>query len=351
MKVSTIVLNLVFCTVAFVQFVILIRNTIDSTDLYTEMTIAPLDGKPLPLKISLCVSPSYNQTELENAGYGNYMDYQHGYSIYNYSLFGWAGHTKDGNKLYDNALILQEKMILWRNLSDIVISVTMLENDVFHRKATAEDIDDMVQTSRAFFSNYCFILKPSTNFVQMLGIYMKPNLNISEIEIRIDDVSMFSNRQIVDHSLNHQGVRITSNNLDKQTNKMYSVELIKEVYVEDDMSKNCYDYDADPHYDYNKCDTKYGLNIESKMFGPNFKPLWAMDNLSLVTSEPTSTDVELSNHYNLVAGILLSDCKIPCTVIKTRTKYLGETAYYYPGVSIIFKNDMQVEGGPTEPKL
>ena len=49
-----------------------------------------------PALFKLCVKPAFNQTELEAAGYESSWGYFRGRSRYNASIFGWAGHTKDG---------------------------------------------------------------------------------------------------------------------------------------------------------------------------------------------------------------------------------------------------------------
>ena len=54
-----------------------------------------------PVLFKLCVKPAFNQTELEAAGYENSWGYFKGESMFNSSIIGWAGHTRDGQIVSD----------------------------------------------------------------------------------------------------------------------------------------------------------------------------------------------------------------------------------------------------------
>ena len=54
-------------------------------------------GFPMTLRLCLEFKEEGNNTILKNLGYANIRDYFKGISMYNQSVIGWAGHTKDGN--------------------------------------------------------------------------------------------------------------------------------------------------------------------------------------------------------------------------------------------------------------
>ena len=62
---------LIFCAITLAQLVFLIKDSVESTELYTEMKIVPTLEKGLPLTLSVCLShkSAFNITELLDAGY------------------------------------------------------------------------------------------------------------------------------------------------------------------------------------------------------------------------------------------------------------------------------------------
>ena len=53
-----------------------------------------------PLSLKVCVSEISNSFQrYSNLGYEDETSFYGGRSAYNESLFGWAGHTKDGQKI------------------------------------------------------------------------------------------------------------------------------------------------------------------------------------------------------------------------------------------------------------
>ena len=66
MNYGKIICNVVFCVGFLVQLSKLLKDTVSSTELYTEMTKVDGTTKPFPLGISICVTqPTMNQTALE----------------------------------------------------------------------------------------------------------------------------------------------------------------------------------------------------------------------------------------------------------------------------------------------
>ena len=170
-----------------------------------------------------------------------------------------------------------------------------------------------------------------------------PRSEIKEIEIQLEDTNLRTRRQILFHEMNDEGPLITYSNTNKVLH-MYTVELYKEVFVEEDLTKNCINYPTDLYNSYNDCDWQFGRTRLAKEVGPDFTPLWATDNMTSVTGEPVflkSAKAQFT-HMNLGNGLQLSDCKVPCVVMKTKSKYQGSVKTKYEGVSLSFKEDIQV---------
>ena len=62
---------LIFCAITLAQLFFLIKDSVESTELYTEMEIVPTLEEGLPLTLSVCLSQNsaFNITELYKAGY------------------------------------------------------------------------------------------------------------------------------------------------------------------------------------------------------------------------------------------------------------------------------------------
>ena len=52
---------------------------------------------PMTLRLCLELKEGRNDSILKDLGYANIRDYFKGISMYNESIIGWAGHSKDGS--------------------------------------------------------------------------------------------------------------------------------------------------------------------------------------------------------------------------------------------------------------
>ena len=347
MNVTLLLLNVIFCIVSLVQFVVITKDAITSTSLYTETSIVPLASQQSPLRVSVCVNPGQNNSVINQAGYFTYQKYQEGQSRFNQSLYGWAGHTEDGQKRYHNASILQKKFSLWGKLSDVVFRVGFLENDDWIMFEDKESINSLVEMSRHYYTQLCFTLRHNNSLYSGIYVILQKNLTekLKEAEIRFDDVNLFSGRQIGQFDMKNLGPRkmtIYDRNCSKCVMKMYQTEISQTVYTEKDLTKNCVIYPTKHYKDYKSCDQKFGLSMLSNAFGQNMTPPWATDDVKDVTSTPSFLVNKPTLPANLAAGIKLSDCKIPCTTTKTNTIYQGKQELSYNGLSVLFNADMQV---------
>ena len=171
-----------------------------------------------------------------------------------------------------------------------------------------------------------------------------PKPKVNKMTIQLNDKNLYCRRQILQHKTNNEGDLLIYENSSKAMN-IYVVEVFEEKFVKEDLTKNCIDYPTETYQDYDDCDLQFGLSKLAHDVGPNFRPLWASDNMSMVTTKPillTTLSAAFTTHWNLASGILLSDCKLPCTTVKTKSGYYGSTKTSNNGVSMIFKKDIQV---------
>ena len=344
MNITSKILNVIFGTIAIFQFWVMLQDALTSSELYSEMTIVPLSSPEFPLRLSVCVSPGHHQAHLQEAGYQDYVYYQYGQSKYNSSLFGWAGHTKDGNSKYADVGLLQKRLIMFSNLSDIVQSFIHVGYSQWDTITDKEKLNSLVETSRYYFSQFCFTLKPNIKVVPGITVYLHNNLSITEAEIVISDKMLFSGRTIIAHTLNHEGRKIKLNyEKDCQAcyGKRFGIKINQEVFDIEDLTKNCTTYPTADFKDYNECDQQKGIATLEGTFGNGFTPLWASDNTSKVTAKP-SFGVNKAINNNFANGRLLSDCLLPCTITKTTTTHHDDFTSPHQGISLYIKDQMPV---------
>ena len=85
------------CMIAFtVQMTMITIDLLYPSQTVTTTSRRNMSDMEFPVLFKICIDPSYYYKDLEEVGYANYWDYFLGRSKYNSSIFGWAGHTKDG---------------------------------------------------------------------------------------------------------------------------------------------------------------------------------------------------------------------------------------------------------------
>ena len=171
-----------------------------------------------------------------------------------------------------------------------------------------------------------------------------PHSEVQEIEVQLEDKNLATRRQIMFNNMNNQGPMMTYQNSSSRVLNLYTVKLFEEVFMKEDLTKNCTEYPNDQYDSYNDCDLHFGLTRLAQEVGPGFLPLWASTNVSSVTVGPIHLDwTRHPMHVNLVNGIQLSDCRLPCKIFKTMSKFQGSLASSkYYGISVAFKGDIQV---------
>ena len=77
-------------------------NQLNPSETFTKYQETLLDNIDFPIIFKICLKPALNLTFLQSVGYKNIRAYFLGWSKYNTSLYGWAGHGPDGRPLYQD---------------------------------------------------------------------------------------------------------------------------------------------------------------------------------------------------------------------------------------------------------
>ena len=93
------VINLCCFTAFVVQISYLVSDQISPDQTVSITRDFQLDDIQFPVLFKICIKPSFNVDELQATGYQNIWKYFIGQSLYNDSLFGWAGHAEDGQTI------------------------------------------------------------------------------------------------------------------------------------------------------------------------------------------------------------------------------------------------------------
>ena len=357
LKVGSFALYVIFGIITLVQLFFLIKDEMMTTKLYTEMRRVPTMSMDPPLIASICVKPSHSQDELEKAGYSDYLMFYTGYGgdenaaqaaqvvqggEATKTLLSWSGY---GEAAFTDPSKLLDAVLLWKKLSDFVSELIILTNGDWRVLTDKKDIDDLVQETNHYVSQYCFTLRSDflskTSSVE-IQFANKASL---EVEILLRDAGIFSRRTILEHSTNYRGTKVGTKieaSANRTLVKDFIVEVSQEAFAEEDVTKNCSIYPNDWHRSYGECDTAFTLTTLANNFGPDFRPLWIEKNVSKVTSMSYAGDLTPTPYYNLMLGIQLSDCKLPCTITRTYTQEVGEYTRTMPGVKVTFVKDMEV---------
>ena len=89
----------------------------------------------------------------------------------------------------------------------------------------------------------------------------------------------------------------------------------------EDLSNKCVDYPNDKFETYKACDEDF----LTKALPPGFVPIWATDNISMVTEELYNPSFPSAYDYgDLVDGTQMSTCPLPCSTFSVESRQLDE---------------------------
>ena len=119
----------------------------------------------------------------------------------------------------------------------------------------------------------------------------------------------------------------------------YIVKIKKNVFVEEDLTKNCRNYPNQDFVSYKECDFQYMKNRVKEMTPKlDLIPPWLTDDLDHVTSEPVKVASYISYQLGrLIFGLDTSNCPLPCT----RVAGVGRTREWHSpkGQGLLRKDD------------
>ena len=82
--------------------------------------IKKIELKELPVVFKICPQPAFNVTALRSEGYEDVFHYFLGRSLYNNSVYGWAGHSETPGGRNKTVNQVYQEIVLYRNIHDIV---------------------------------------------------------------------------------------------------------------------------------------------------------------------------------------------------------------------------------------
>ena len=112
----------------------------------------------------------------------------------------------------------------------------------------------------------------------------------------------------------------------------------KNIFVEDDKSKNCVDYPHDKHETYNDCDEEF----LASSIPAGLVPIWLTNNKEKVTTRLYVRNLSFLPYLNLLAGHTKSPCPMPCSTIHVESRYLFNKANYDPSITLHFGQSLMV---------
>ena len=119
----------------------------------------------------------------------------------------------------------------------------------------------------------------------------------------------------------------------------YALKLRENVFVEEDISKNCVDYPHGKYETYNDCDEDFvASNLPLGLV-----PIWFTYTREEVTSSLNHTSFPNSDIYKkLHDGRQKSTCPLPCSTFHVESKYQSETDEKFPVIHLNLIQDITV---------
>ena len=174
----------------------------------------------------------------------------------------------------------------------------IVEQIVFGIKSkSTKSLKVPAQLNRVNYPQNCYtvnlthITKAGQKSVKTMEIDFKTE-KIGKVVIKLQGSTLTSNREIFDNALYTRGDEILTH---AGKFHKYAVQISKNVYLEEDASKNCRDYPNTDFASYMECDEQHMKNICN---GMNLAPIWLYDDFEKVTkmailNESTGTIIHI----------------------------------------------------------
>ena len=116
------------------------------------------------------------------------------------------------------------------------------------------------------------------------------------------------------------------------------MKLKENVFVEEDISKNCVDYPHGKYETYNDCDEDFvASNLPLGLL-----PIWFTNNTEDVTSSYLSGFLNSYIYRKLHDGRQKSTCPLPCSTFHVESKYQSEADEKFPVIHLNLIQDITV---------
>ena len=256
----------------------------------TRVETSGIQEENFPLIFKICVQPAFNDTALEETGYGygGFQWYFQGRSAYNKSVFGWAGHTKDFGTFSTVEDVFRK--VLSYAPGDFIQKITIVFQSEGGRFVLNHSHVDIVIE----FPLNCFRLdlakfpEVKNKTIQYVTFQFNGKRNITSIQIAPHGRHLISNRDFFHFIFYSTGDAIIS---EQGRMQRFGVEISKNIYVEEDKDKQCKEYPNDQYKSFGDCDNQYLRSVCQKH---NISPIWLNNNFANVTVQYVLSDEEAS---------------------------------------------------------
>ena len=286
------VVNITCVLAALTQLFFIMMGFINPNQLNTDTSELALQDIDFPLDIKICAEPAFDENAIAQAGYGNQWgqyEYFTGRSRFNSSIYGWGGHTDDAGMVGSVEEVLDK--VRNHKVDDIVKFIQFDFTSIDNEKSVnvSAHLTKVNYPQNCYSVNLTQISKASpAEGVKMLKMAFKTEKTKS-VSITLQCRTLTSNREMYDNAFYTKGDPIY---VEPGKFRKYAVEISKNVYLEEDKSKNCRDYPNQDFASYMDCDEQHMKNICKSM---NLAPIWLYDDLNEVTT------MNILNHSGILA--------------------------------------------------
>ena len=268
--------NITCTAILTVQLAHVLEGYIKPTITRTWEEEVPLQDIDFPVVIKICVVPGFNQTVLHELGYYDTWSFFLGQSMFNDSVFGWAGHTEDSGTI--------------GTVRDILAKVNHVKiENIFDRvwvwTKDGEYIDiplGHLKASRVTYPNTCYSLTLSSvpelegKQIQQLFLFFL-DLGNHSIEIHFNGDTLNTERNIREHGFQSTGDDIKLNA--EKVSGAHIVDISQRFFFEEDPTNTCQDYPNQEYLSYQECDDQFVKNLL-----PGLTPVWLTKDFAEVST-------------------------------------------------------------------
>ena len=274
--------NVACILAATIQLAYVLKEFLVPKQIITSLENVNFEDIEFPLVFKICSQPGFNVSAIRDVGYGHttskndVANYFFGQSKFNTSTVGWAGH-QNGSFMIDTDVAEILGRVRLHKPTDIVKEIT-----VNMKSGKLKNISvDHVHLRRVNFPSNCYTLDllddPDVTLkgIKMLTLVLKNQGNSTFVFLK--GRSMDSDREISDHVFHRTYIE-----LERRTTKKYSIEISKNIFVEEDPSKNCQNYPNKQFSSYNDCDESFMKEMCDK---EGLVPIWLTNDFEKVTKQ------------------------------------------------------------------